>query len=187
MPHAFDQSYWDEHWAAAAGHARLGPHPQLVAEAGKLPPGRALDAGCGEGTEAVWLAENGWQVTAVDLSEEVLRHARERSSAVEWVCADLLKWTPNEQFDLVATHYVHAAGPLFERLAEWVAPGGTLLVVGHHHRELHPPEATITVQDVGLDPEQWEITVAENRTRKVHGGELHDTILCARKVSSLKV
>ncbi|WP_409185372.1 class I SAM-dependent methyltransferase [Amycolatopsis sp. VS8301801F10] len=184
MPHAFDQSYWDEHWAAATGHARLGPHPQLVEQAGKLPPGRALDAGCGEGAEASWLAEHGWRVTAVDLSEEVLRRARERSSEVEWICADLLNWTPAGQFDLVTTHYVHAAGPLFERLAEWVAPGGTLLVVGHHHGEQHPPESRITVHDVGLDPGQWEITVAENRTRKVPGGELHDTILCARKVSS---
>lgn len=151
---------------------------------GNSRPDARWTAGCGEGTEALWLAEHGWRVTAVDLSEEVLRHARERSSAVEWVCADLLSWAPDGQFDLVATHYVHAAGPLFERLAEWVAPGGTLLVVGHHHGELHPPESTITVHDVGLAPEQWEITVAENRTRKVPGGELHDTILCARKVSS---
>ena len=180
MAHTFDQHYWDDHWTEAAGHAPAEPNPALVEEAAKLAPGRALDAGCGHGTEAIWLSGQGWQVTAVDISEQALQQARKRSDAVGWLCADLLEWSPPQQFDLVATHYVHAAGPLFARLAQWVAPGGTLLVVGHHHGE-HPPEATLTIDDIGLPAGEWTVATARNRTRSTPGGKLHDTIFCARK------
>jgi SAM-dependent methyltransferase len=150
MTDAFDKDYWETHWAEAADreHDRvLLANPYLEREVADLEPGSALDAGCGEGAEAVWLAARGWQVTAADISAAALGQARGRAGRselvreIEWVEADLSAWEPDRQFDLVMTHYAHPAiGQLafYERIAKWVAPGGALLIVGHaHHRGGH--------------------------------------------------
>ncbi len=144
MGHEFDRDYWDQHWKQVhdrpdAGH-EAPPNPHLVREVGALAPGTALEGGCGEGAEAVWLAQAGWVVTAVDIADEVLARAAGRAAAlgvgdrVQWVRADLGSWEPPAPFDLVTTHYAHPAMPqleFYERLGSWVAPGGSLLVVGH--------------------------------------------------------
>lgn len=150
--HTFDQAYWDRHYreSHAGTHPGAGPgtpNPHLVRETAGLPPGTALDAGCGEGAEALWLAEQGWQVTAVDIASDALDRARSLAAGrpaaarVRWLQADLGSWVPDRRFDLVTTHYAHPAVPqldFYDRLAEWVAPGGTLLVVGHLHRGSAP-------------------------------------------------
>ena len=202
----FDKPFWEEHYR---GHAPAGarqPNAQLVAEAGELAPGRALDAGCGEGAEAIWLAGRGWQVTAVDISTAALDRAAGHARAlgdgiagrIDWVQADLTGWTPGgEPFDLVCTHYVHTTEPpeaLFRRLAGAVAPGGTLLVVGHHPAapgttspHSPAPGVHVTAEEVAalFDPDRWDIVVAGARTRTVsHGGRtstLRDTVLRARR------
>ena len=151
MTHEFDRDYWDAHWqAASSADGSIAVHPYLAAETASLVPGTALEAGCGEGAEALWLAAHGWTVTVVDLSSEALARAAVRatdahcSDRVTWVRADLGSWEPDGAFDLVTTHYAHAAGDqldLYARLAGWVAPGGTLLVVGHraHDHEQRDP------------------------------------------------
>lgn len=138
----FDKEYWEDHWASDnMGEAdRLPVNPYLLVETDRLTPGTALEAGCGEGTEALWLAERGWQVTGADISTTALATARERgvelglADRVEWVEADLMRWEHERQWDLVATHYAHAdlgQLALYEQLSQGVAPGGTLLIVGH--------------------------------------------------------
>ncbi|UVS79061.1 bifunctional 2-polyprenyl-6-hydroxyphenol methylase/3-demethylubiquinol 3-O-methyltransferase UbiG [Actinokineospora sp. UTMC 2448] len=192
----FDQAYWEERYRAG-GHHRQVPSPQLVAEVADLPPGTALEAGCGEGANAIWLAGRGWRVTAVDISATALERAREDGAdvPVDWVHADLTDWTPPaEHFDLVSAHYVHPTGPpgaLFAKLASAVSPGGTLLVVGHDPADHHSvPEAHSTTADViaALEPDRWDVVVAESRTRVAtdphgRGVELHDAVLRARKRS----
>ena len=82
MKQAFDRDYWESHWRLANGHApgrEIVPNPYLAREISSLAPGTALDAGCGEGAEAIWLATEGWQVTAADISPEVLSRASERA------------------------------------------------------------------------------------------------------------
>lgn len=151
--HEFDPAYWEAHWAKdgverdAAGHDAgrgLAASPYLPAELGALAPGTALDAGCGVGAEALWLADRGWQVTGADLSATALAEAERRARAaelqerVEWVEADLTQWEPGRTWDLVATHYAHPnSGQLefYGRLGGLVAPGGTLLIVGHRHAD----------------------------------------------------
>ena len=214
--HEFDRNYWDTHYArGAAGSAdghRLPPNPYLVAEVGDLTPGTALEAGCGEGVEAIWLALAGWQVTAVDIAAEPLARAAEQAAAagvddrVQWVRADLGSWEATQAFDLVTTHYAHPAMPqlaFYDRLSRWVAPGGSLLVVGHlHHdhdhdhdeREGHgarhdhqpPAAATVTAQRVTerLDPATWDVVTAAERTRTLDGtggghGILRDVVVRA--------
>ena len=119
------------------------PNAHLVGEIGDLVPGLALDAGCGHGAEAIWLATSGWRVTAVDFSVTALEHARTTAEAVgpdvaeriDWIEGDLGGWEPPpRRFDLVSSLYVHVAGSVSEmvtRLATGVALGGTLLLVGH--------------------------------------------------------
>ncbi|WP_143263151.1 class I SAM-dependent methyltransferase, partial [Amycolatopsis pretoriensis] len=104
----FDQPYWDQHWRRARHHG-TAPNPHLVREVAGLRPGTALDAGCGRGAEAGWLAARGWAVTAVDISVEAFTQAA--ANTVAWVRADLTTWTPGTRFDLVTTHYAHPAMP----------------------------------------------------------------------------
>jgi SAM-dependent methyltransferase len=146
MTHEFDKGYWETHWqgTAEAPDRVVLPSPYLATELGGLQPGSALDAGCGTGAEALWLAAHGWWVSGVDISAAALERARAQearladqgATSVRWIEADLGAWAPAETFDLVTTHYAHAEMSqlaLYERIAGWVAPGGTLLIVGHRH------------------------------------------------------
>ncbi|TFV52762.1 class I SAM-dependent methyltransferase [Geodermatophilus sp. DF01-2] len=193
----FSATYWEDRYRGHAAHGSRPPNPQLVSEAGDLVPGTALDAGCGEGADARWLASRGWRVTAVDVAPTALRRAREHAAAIgpdvasriDWVAADLTTWAPPaEHFDLVSAHYVHPAGPhdtFVRRLAAAVAPGGTLLVVGHDPSDRHSA-GHVTAGEVaaGLDGDRWDVVVAEVRSRHVagHGGAeitLRDAVLRA--------
>ena len=192
----YDADFWEDRYRSHT-HVWSGrPNPQLVAEASALTPGAALDAGCGEGADAIWLAERGWQVTAVDIAPTALRRAAEHpgGDAVRWQHADLATWTPEEKYDLVSAQYVHLpdAPALFARLAEAVAPGGTLLVVGHHPSDLdttagrpRAPELFYTADEVALG-DGWDVVTAEARPRaaKDHDGNditVHDAVLVARR------
>lgn len=186
MTHAFDQDYWDRHWEHGSDQetreARTA-NPYLIRETSDLVPGTALDAGCGEGAEAIWLASRGWHVTAADIAAEALARAASRaaqtpaSGLVRWVRADLVTWAPGTRFDLVTTNYAHPAMPqlaFYQRIAEWVAPRGTLLIVGHlptsepaGHGHHPPAHASVTAADVTalLDGATWEIVTAEEHSR----------------------
>ena len=102
----FGQDFWDERYRSAQRVWSGDPNPQLVAEVTDLPPGRALDVGCGEGADAIWLARSGWTVVAADISgvalERGAQHAREAgpdvAARIEWRQADLLA-SPPESFD----------------------------------------------------------------------------------------
>ncbi|MEV7548139.1 class I SAM-dependent methyltransferase [Amycolatopsis sp. NPDC089917] len=195
MTHGFDKAYWEEHWREG-GSASL-PNPYLARELGELKPGTALDAGCGEGAEAIWLASRGWRVTAADISSAVLARAagRDGSERVRWVEADLGSWAPDTRFDLVTTHYAHPAMPqleFYDRITDWVAPGGTLLIVGHLHTghghghgHHSPAEASVTAAAITarLDEKDWEVVTAEERSR-IHGGRqvpLDDVVVRAAR------
>ncbi|WP_026116488.1 class I SAM-dependent methyltransferase [Nocardiopsis valliformis] len=225
MSEDFDKDYWEKRYggqgeqgghAGHTGHTSHGGHggqgartsPQLVAEASDLEPGTALDAGCGEGGDSLWLASRGWRVRAVDLSETALGRGRERAAArgpeladrITWEQADLTVWTPPENtFDLVTSQYVHTTGSLRDllaRLAASVAPGGTLLFVGHHpgdeqstHDRGHDAHVHFTAPELAadLDRADWEVLVAEDRSHRVtrpDGREvtMHDAVIRARRV-----
>lgn len=209
MTHSFDQEYWDQVWQGdrAVAMASGKPNPHLEREVGDLTPGTALDAGCGAGAEAIWLAARGWHVTAADIATAALEHAAERAEVsgvadqVQWVQADLSVWEPDTRFDLVTTHYAHPAMPqleLYARVASWVAPGGTLLIVGHLHHEApegdghgcgrahgHGPDteppahasATAAGITACLDPAVWEVATAEESHRTSPGHQGHPVSL----------
>lgn len=177
----FSQAAWEERYGSG-GMWSGRPNAQLVAETADLAPGRALDAGCGEGADAMWLAGQGWRVTAVDFSEVALGRARERSAGldVEWRRADLTTWTPEPgAYDLVSAQFVHLPTlvEMYARLATGVAPGGTLLLVGHDptddagpHRPQIPGMFFTADEAAGLlDPRDWDVVVAGTREREGHG------------------
>ena len=210
MDHDFDQAYWERHWREARIGTTAPAHPYLAEELAGLTPGTALDAGCGAGAEALWLAAAGWDVTGADISAEVLARAAERGAAaglaVRWVEADLSAWEPDDAYDLVTTHYAHPAIAqldFYDRLATWVRPGGTLLIVGHRHTHGHghghghdhgsddrpPPEASVTAAAVTgrLEAAGWRIETAVERQRVVAGREapLDDVVVRATRVGRI--
>jgi SAM-dependent methyltransferase len=206
----FDQEWFEERYRSAPALWSGQPNPQLVAEVAALPPGTALDAGSGEGADAIWLSERGWRVTGVDFSTTALTRAAEHAAAagaevaarIDWQQSDLTTWSPPEAaFDLVSAQYMHLPpeprAALFGRLAAAVAPGGSLLIVGHdlsdHAAGAHRPdmpEMFFTAEEVAasLTPGKWEVLVTETRPRpaKVHEGQeitVHDAVLRARRVT----
>ena len=140
---------WDARYSEQEGPKWSGrPNGRLKAEVAGLTPGRALDVGCGEGADAIWLARSGWSVTAIDVSDVAVSRAREAAelagAAVEWICGDAVATPfPASSFDLVSMQYPalpKAAGEAAVRaLLGTVRPGGLLLAVYHdlddEHRE----------------------------------------------------
>lgn len=134
------EQLWDERYADGGAVWSGEPNGALVAEASKLKPARAVDVGCGEGADAVWLAGQGWQVTALDVSSLALQRAKHAAdsagAAITWLHAGLEDAElPEGEFDLVAALYpalMRTADHGAERaLLDAVAPGGTLLFVHH--------------------------------------------------------
>ena len=207
-PPVLDEAFWEERYRSSDALWSGRPNSQLVAEAGSLAPGRALDVGCGEGADAAWLARQGWTVTAVDISETALERARvhavdagaEVADQVEWVHDDVTTFAPGaRRFDLVSAQFVHLPGALRDtvhrRLAAAVAEGGTLLIVAHDPTDLETtvdrppfPDFFATADDVAdvLPGGDWEVLVTEARPRSAVDSEgrevtVHDAVTVARR------
>lgn len=136
-----DSDAWDQRYAQADLVWSAGPNQFFADEAAPLTPARALDLGAGEGRNAIWLAERGWESTAVDLSAVGLEKGRElalsRGVTVTWVVDDLLRYRPAPRsFDLVGVVYIHLVAEHRRRVLQSamtaLAPGGRLIVIGHH-------------------------------------------------------
>jgi SAM-dependent methyltransferase len=135
---------WNDRYAAAERVWSSGPNEHLERILAPLRPGAAVDLGAGEGRHALWLAERGWTVTAVDFAEVGLDRGRREAAKrgvgnlVNWVAADVTTWTPphGHGFDLVLVAYLHLPENVLDSAAGWVGPGGHLVVVGHALRNL---------------------------------------------------
>ena len=204
----FTEAFWDERYGSRDLVWTGRPNAALVAEAATLTPGTALDVGCGEGADAMWLATQGWRVTGSDVSRVALERAAahtppELASLITWSRMDLTTWEPSARYDLVSAQFVlhfpsalHAERDrLFARLASAVAPGGSLIVVGHSVLDMgttipRPPDTSLffTADDLAaqLDPSAWVIKTAENQPRPwKHDGQdvlLHDAVLRAQRL-----
>ena len=167
---------WNRRWAGEERvHASTAPSRFLVAEVADLRPGTALDLACGAGRNAVWLAGQGWRMTAVDFSGVALRMARslaaERAVDAEWIEADVIAWTPPARaYDLVCVFYLQL--PASERpsalahAAAAVRPGGTLLVVGHDLLNLTEGWGGPTQPDVLFTPDDVVAEIGDLRVEK---------------------
>lgn len=184
---------------------RHPPKPFLVERVGDLPPGAALEIGCGHGVDALWLASRGWTVTALDVSASAVERARtnDPEGRVTWHQADFMTWPlPGEPFDLATAHFVHvepsARPTFFAKVARALRPGGILSFASHHPSDLEtdvgrPAHAELyfTADEVKAHlPGSWEWLESGTRPRKhAHGDhdegrsiEVVDTVLFARRL-----
>ncbi len=191
---------WNRRYASPGFVWSSEPSRLLVAEADGLAPGRALDVACGEGRNAVWLAQLGWRVTGVDFSDVALAKARQlaesRGVEVEWVLADLVEYEPPAAMDLVVVLYLQLPAAqrreVLRRAAAALAPGGTLLVLGHDLLNLTEgcggptePDVLYTPDDLVGELPGLVIERAERVRRSVPGGDAErdaiDALVRARK------
>lgn len=174
---------WDRKYAARELPWSAEPNRLLVAEVRDLPPGRALDLACGEGRNAIWLAQRGWRVTAVDFSEVAIARARAAAARaavdVEVLWADLLDYEPEpDLYDLVVVLFLQIPADerraVLSRAVRALAPGGTFLLVGHDLTNPtdgvggpSDPDVLYTPDDIVADLPGLEIEKAERHPRDV--------------------
>jgi len=198
-----DSRQWDERYRGDELVWTDTPNQFLVAETAELTPGRAVDLACGEGRNAIWLAEQGWEATGVDFSAvglaKAVRFAALREVQVTWVESPVESWTPPpDGFDLVAMCYLQLPQPnrsaALAVAASAVAPGGTLLVIAHDLDNLTrgyggppSPDVLYRVSEVTEAAVEAGLTVgrAEQAVRLVHTDdgprEAIDTVVTARR------
>jgi SAM-dependent methyltransferase len=196
-----DEQSWDEMYDSRDQVFSGNPNGVLVTEVADLPPGQALDVGCGEGADARWLAARGWHVTAVDISRAALRHATagtDTAGRVAWTHADLAGTPPPAgAFDLVSAQYFplpRRARRSLRNILAAVAPGGTLLVASHdladltsRHEQGFDPGDYYQPDDIAsLLDDNWTILINETRPRTAPApagtNHTHDTVLRARRL-----
>ena len=206
MPKSEAQQVWEEHYTERDRVWSGRANARLIEVAESLPPGRALDLGCGEGGDAMWLAERGWHVTAVDISQTALDRAAADAQArnvlarIDFQRHDLPETFPDGTYDLVSAHYLHSMAeldrPRLLRMgADAVRPNGHLLIVDHagpppwasklaHHHAF--PSAGEVVGSLDLNDAAWERVRVEAVERQAAGpdgepGTLVDNVIVMRR------
>ena len=203
-PDQFWESFYSQRDQVWSGR----PNAMLVREVSGLPSGTALELGCGEGADAIWLAGKGWTVTGLDMSglalQRAARHAEEAGVAdrIRWLRQDLARWEPQESYDLVCAQFLHSPvelprNAILTTAARAVAPGGTLLVVGHEsfppwsgHPEPEEPLPTAgeLADALGLGSPNWALDTLDSVPREVTGPDgqaatITDSVLRARRAA----
>lgn len=193
-----------EHWENRYREGRAwsgNANAALVREVSGVAPGTALDLGCGEGGDALWLASQGWSVTAVDISPTAVAMgaaAQQPGDDITWIAADLSDWTAPAQYDLVAASFLHSSvllprEDILRRAAGAVASGGLLLVVGHsgvppwaeghHHAADELPGPETVLERLELADGEWEVLTSALIERPDHRvGTAVDSVLKLRRV-----
>jgi SAM-dependent methyltransferase len=171
-------------WSGRPNHAVVDVVSDLDRSQG-VGPRRALDLGCGEGGDAIWLAQQGWHVTAVDISTTAISRGQAAaaraglsSGRITWQTHDIATWNDDTLYDLVTASFLHSPVELprteiLRRAAALVTPGGHLLVVSHgaappwakHHHEHHFPTPEEELAALDIEGGQWELRIAETRRR----------------------
>lgn len=202
---------WEEHYGSKPQVWSGRVNTQLAEVAGQLPAGRALDLGCGEGADAIWLADHGWTVVAVDVSNIALERLRAQAAArgvADRIDArrhdldhDLDHGLPDGSFDLVSAQFLHSTvamdrGGILRAASGAVAVGGSLLIVDHAaappwatkmaHHEF--PDAEAVLAGLDLDPARWQrvrVGAVERAARGPDGEEavLLDNIMWLRRMA----
>ena len=177
------EHFWEDFYQEREQVWSGSPNVLLVREIDSVPAGSVLDLGCAEGADAIWLAERGWRVTAVDVSTTALARAKAHAArkaltgAIDWQQHNLDESFPAGQFDLVTAQFLHSPvaqadqrARILRRAADAVAAGGLLLIVGHAGWptwlltppiEAHFPSTAEVLADLNLDPTQWHVELEE--------------------------
>lgn len=201
--------FWDEKYASKPQVWSGRANAVLVDIASDLPPGRALELGAGEGGDAIWLAQQGWQVTAMEISTVAIERARAGAESagvgpdrIEWVAQDLATWKGEGSYDLVTAFFLQSPvelprAEILRKAAGAVAPGGHLLIVTHaapppwatqlhaHHHDF--PTPADEVASLNLAAGEWEVVIADVRSRTTSDPDgnpavLDDTIVLVHRL-----
>ncbi len=181
------EEFWEHRYEEAERVWSGRVNAALVDVASALAPGQALDLGCGEGADVIWLAQHGWTVTGVDISPTALARARRAAdecrvgAATRFVSADLSTWEPDDgPYDLVTASFLHSRvgvqrTAILRRAAAHVSAGGHLLIVSHaapppwtdlaDHPDRHVVSPAQEYAELDLDGREWRVITAETRTR----------------------
>jgi SAM-dependent methyltransferase len=203
-----DAHDWDERYRTSELIWKAAPNQWVRQYTQDLSPGTALDLASGEGRNAIWLADRGWQVTAVDFSAVAMEKAKELASQhgnrtadrIEWVVEDVLSYASTAEYDLVLVIYLQVAAEqrktLLQHAAAVVSPGGRLLVVGHHTDNLvhgvggpPNPEVLYTEDDILADLAEFPNLIfrTAQRVERVIDGQLRralDVVVEAERSSA---
>ena len=184
------KEHWEQHYGERERIWSGRVNVQFADVVGDLTPGRALDLGCGEGADSVWLAERGWTVVAVDISDTALGRARDAASVrgvadrIEFVQRDLSEGLPEGSFDLISSQFLHSKVPLdretiLASAAAALRPGGVLVIVDHgapppwtsklDHHEF--PSAEEVVAGLNLSADEFEQVRVDAVERQAVGPE----------------
>lgn len=189
---------WDRAYAACELTFSIEPHPDVEAALGALPPGSALELGCGEGRHAIWLATRGWRVMAVDFSPVAVNRGRliaaHHGVDVSWVVADLADHQPVPPLDLVVILYLHihpeALAAALGKAAAALAPGGTLFVLGWDRHNAaagtggpRPPEVLYALGELVAAVDGLQVSRAQ-RLPQVGSPDAVDALLVAHRPSA---
>lgn len=206
-PEVAPADFWEERYSGADRVWSGRVNSALADVAGALSAGSALDLGCGEGADVIWLAEHGWRAAGIDISTTAIERARRAARAAgldptqaSFTAADLSALEPEHQYDLVTASFFHSPvelprAAILSRAAKLVAPGGHLLVTSH---AAAPPWADASahdhtfptveseVADLALAEDEWSVVTAEIRTREARSPEgapatLDDLVVLARR------
>lgn len=184
-------TFWEERYSSSGPIWSGRVNATFADVVGSLTPGRALDLGCGEGGDAIWLAQHGWRATGVDVSPTAVARAAEAALAagvaegqITWIAHDLGDWQPDGDYDLVCASFFHSPvdfprTEVLRRAAGAIAPGGHFLLVSHaafppwadveshaDHVFLSPAEE---IAELSLDSSEWTTVLAELRARDAVG------------------
>jgi SAM-dependent methyltransferase len=200
------KEHWEQHYGERDRVWSGRVNVRMAEVVSPLEAGHALDLGCGEGADACWLAERGWTVVAVDISDTALQRAAAAAEAqglsdhIDFVQHDLSDSLPDGPFDLISAQFLHSMIPfdrpqVLKRAAEAVRPSGLLLIIDHagpppwasklaHHHEF--PSADEVVESMNLDATQWERLRIEPVERQATGpdgetGTLVDNVIVLRR------
>ncbi|WP_091707210.1 bifunctional 2-polyprenyl-6-hydroxyphenol methylase/3-demethylubiquinol 3-O-methyltransferase UbiG [Microbacterium sp. cf046] len=201
-PEGAPVDFWEERYAGTTRIWSGSPNSTLVDVVSSLEPGRALDLGCGEGADAIWLAQQGWKATGVDISATAVARARAAASDLgldesraRFVAADLSTWQSEDAYDLVTASFLQSPVALsrpeiLRSVADRIAQGGHLLVISHaaappwsrhHHEGGHGgggfPTPAEELAGLDFDDTEWATVIAEVRSREAVGPDGHEAAL----------
>ncbi|MFE3317866.1 class I SAM-dependent methyltransferase [Nocardia sp. NPDC059195] len=199
-------TFWNGVYAARSPATDPQPNDLLTEVVSDLSPADALDLGCGDGGDTLWLADRGWHVTAVDISAVALARLTDLTSShglgsrVTTEQHDLRKSFPQGRFDLISAHYLHTPfgldrATVLRAAAHALCPGGRLLVVDHgstapwswnQDPDLRYPSPREVAAGIDLDPATWLVERADAPRRIATGpdgrtAEVTDHVLLIRR------
>lgn len=206
-PNKNTAQFWDDLYQRSGRKWSGRPNQPLVSAVESLKPGKALDLGCGEGGDAVWLAQNGWEVTATDVSAVAIARTKDLATEngvrkmIDLQIHDFEVSFPAGTYDLVSAQYLQTPlefqrDKVLQKAAAAVAPGGILIIVEHaaapswsDHHDHKFPTADETFASLELSPSEWKVVSIGSPERKTtspsgEAASIKDNVIIVKRLNA---